>query len=153
MTEPPREEKVPDEHFQILMMGFLDGELSESQEQELREHLARDPDAGKELAQYRKLGDLAQQVRLKEPQDYEWDRFWQGLYNRMERRIGWLLSMAGLLMLMLTGLIWLWNTSLLALGWKIGLGATLAGLCLLFLSVLRGRLRTLPYDRYREVQR
>ena len=152
MTDPEPGSDSRDQ-YRILMMGHLDGELTADQEREFRAWLERDPEAGRELAQYRRLNDLADGLQIKEPQDYEWDRFWGKVYNRMERRLGMTLVLVGLGILSLAGLVWIVVTPALSLGPRLGLGALALGAVLLFLNVLRGRLRTLPYDRYRGVQR
>ena len=45
------------------------------------------------------------------------------------------------------------RTDLLPWYLKLGIGALASGFIVLFISVLRLRIRTLPFDRYREVQR
>jgi anti-sigma factor RsiW len=142
-----------EERFQILMMGFLDGELTAEQDQELRAYLLHHPAANAELHKYRQIHELAHSVRLREPQDYEWDRFWQELYNRMERRVGWIVLMVGLIVTSAALIAWMCQTSLLATWMKVGLISVLIGLVILFLNVLRGRRRTLPFDRFKGVHR
>lgn len=154
MSEPdPKTEPPEADRFEILMMGYLDGELTSDQEQELRDHLTAHPAASRELARYRKLNDIAHSVRLREPQDYEWDRFWQDLYNRMERRISWFLLLFGGILTSLATIVWLLQTGQVQAWVKIGLITLLTGFLLMFLNVLRGRRRTLPFDRFRGIER
>ena len=147
------DEELPADRFHILLMGHLDGELTDEEEREFRVILERDPKAGEELARYREISDLAQAARLKEPQDYEWDRFWRDLYNRMERGTGWTLLLIGTFVFSAALFGWLWSSPSLPLWVKVGVTATSLGVLVLFLSVLRGQLRARRFDRYREVKR
>ncbi|HKB14538.1 MAG TPA: hypothetical protein VKF62_00650, partial [Planctomycetota bacterium] len=106
-----------------------------------------------EEAKYRNLAALAKVARLPEPSDAETARFWKGLYNRSERRAGWVLLLAGLAVLAAYGATALAVAEAIPLAVRLGLLATGIGLFLLFLSVLRLRLRTLPFDLYRNVVR
>ena len=90
---------------------------------------------------------------LKEPKDHEWERFQRQVISRLEHRLSWGLIASGGLLVLGLGLYAVFSRSALSLPMKSGLGALLTGFVLLFLHVLRGRIRTLPYDRYREVQR
>ncbi len=141
------------EEFEILMMGALDGELSQGEQASLQSHLQGCASCSQKLAQYRHLVDLTDSLRLEEPQDYELDRFWNTLYNRMERRSAWWFLVIGVVGVTSALMFEVFRTDLLAWWLKAGLGLVATGFLLLFVSVLRVRLRTLPYDRYREVHR
>ncbi len=141
------------ETFEILMMGYLDGELTEPDHEVFRAHLESCAQCSRELVHYRRLTDIASSVKLREPQDHELDRFWQVLYNRMERRSSWLFLVAGVVLVTSFIVAEVARTHLLAWWLKLGIGAIALGFLLLFINVLRARLKTMPYDRYREVQR
>ena len=141
------------EQHRILMMGHLDRELTTEQELQLQSHLRDCAACSVELVRFQKLEDLAHAVQLREPQDYEWERFQRVLYNRMERRTGlWLLA-GGMVLGVCAVVVEVARSDALSPWLKAAIAAMGAGFLLLFLNVLRGRLRTLPYDRYREVQR
>ena len=151
MTDPT---PPTDEHeaFQILMMGSLDGEISDDDDARLREHLAQCPSCSEELVRYRRLADVAAAARLREPQDHEWQRFDRQLYNRMERKAAWtLLSLGAIAMAVLAAAALYAST--MHWGLKLGIGSAAGGLLLLFLNVLRARLKAMRFDRYREVRR
>jgi anti-sigma factor RsiW len=141
------------ETFEILMMGYLDGELVDTDHERFHSHLQSCARCSVEIVRYRRINDLASALRPREPQDYELERFWKVLYNRMERRGAWLLLAAGVLVLTSLLVVEVVLTPLLSSWVKLGIGALAVGFVLLFLNVLRARLRTLPYDRYREIQR
>lgn len=141
------------EEFELLMMGHLDDELSPDLEQRFQEHLESCADCARELVRYRELAEVAQAIRLREPQDHELERFWQVLYNRMERRSGWILILVGVILLTAFLVYEIAITDLLHWWIKIGVASLAIGFLILFVSVFRARQRTLPYDPYRRVQR
>ena len=149
---PAESAEIPEE-FQILMMGYLDGELDDPERKRFLAFIEENEAGRLELARYRHLVDVANSLRLREPQDDEADRYWGGIYNRMERRGGWMLVVLGVLFL--TGALVFQVSMTVMLPWylKVGIAALATGFVVLFLSVLRLRIRTLPYDRYREVKR
>ncbi|MGH7151510.1 MAG: zf-HC2 domain-containing protein [Planctomycetota bacterium] len=141
------------EQARIALMGLLDGELGPEEEGAVREHLRGCRACALEEAKYRNLAALAKGERLPEPTDAETARFWAGLYNRSERSVGWGLLLLGLALLAAYGATALAVAETIPLAVRLGLLATGVGLFLLFLSVLRLRLRTLPFDPYRNVVR
>ena len=141
------------EEYEILLTGYVDGELNEEDRRRVEEHLHGCSTCTAELAGFRRLNDLVSHIKIREPQDPEIDRFWRALYNRMEWRGGWLLLLVGSFTVTAAVVVAVLTSSMLHWSLKAGLVAMAAGLLLLFLSVLRLRLRTLPFDRYREVHR
>ena len=149
--QPPAREEH--ERFEILMMGFLDGELTAEDERRFQVHMETCESCKRELGRYRELTRLASSVQLREPQDDELDKFWQGLYNRMERGSGWTLLMVGVVLATIALVIEVFRTEFLSWWIKGAVAALALGFVVLFLSVLRARLRAMPFDRYREIHR
>ncbi len=86
--------------YRDLMMGYLDNELDAEQRQAFEAHLASCPDCKKEIEEFTKLKQITDDVKLVEPEDRLWQQYWGGLYNRLERGIGWVMfSVAGILLL------------------------------------------------------
>jgi len=77
--------------YKDLLMGYLDNELSNEQRRRLEEHLARCADCASELDDFRKLKAITDEVTLLEPEDRIWQDYWSGIYNRIERSIGWIM--------------------------------------------------------------
>jgi len=85
-------------------MGYLDDELSDDQKDKLHEHLARCRQCAEELEEFKKLKAITDQVALVEPEDRVWQDYWSGVYNRIERGLGWiLLSIAGIILVICGG--------------------------------------------------
>ncbi len=142
-----------DERQQQLMMAYVDDELDPREREEFRAQMAADPELAREVTQFQNLATMTRDLKLKEPTDYEWDRFWASLFNRLERQTGWVLFSLGVLLLVGYAAFEFLSADSIELPWKLGGCGLFAGAGLLFLSVLRGRLRTMKYDRYRGVKR
>ena len=144
--------------FQSLITGYLDGELSDEQRTALEVHLADCQGCQRELAEERELKAGLETVTFREPGDDELERFWQGVYNRAERGVGWVLLTIGAIALLSFGAIMLIGKLFADSGisWivKIGVVAVMAGVVLLFVSILRERLTVRKTDKYsKEVMR
>lgn len=140
-----------------LLMGYLDNELSDEQRRTLEAHLGGCAECRRELEGFRRLIAVASDVPLREPEQKLWDEYWSSLYNRLERGIGWILfSVAAIALLAWGGfkaIEELIRDPSIGLLLKIGLLAMLAGLAILFVSVLRERLFFRKRDRYKDVIR
>ena len=140
--------------LEILLMGYLDGELDDEQRRKVAAALEEDEDLRRELAEMTQLRRLTRAASSDHDMDSEIGRFWGAIYNRTERQIAWVLLLAGLLILIAGVLLRLFRNGDVPLGLRISGGCALAGFLLLFCSVLRKRLRTMRHDRYsREVHR
>jgi len=154
----PNQVQKSHDRFKALLMGFMDGELAPGERQEFEQHLAGCRDCSAELEEFRKLKEVTDMVRFGEPEDKVWDVYWQGIYNRIERGVGWILASIGAVLLLAFGAFKLIETLLtdptVSLILKIGVSALLLGLVLLLVSLVRERIFGLKYDRYsREVKR
>lgn len=137
--------------------GYLDGELTgeelESFELELRTGHA----LAAELEEMRGLKEVTSSMRLQEFPDRVWDTYWSGTYNRLERGVGWILLSVGAMVLLAAGLyelvLSLLRDSVDPWWIRAAVGALVAGLAILFVSVLRERLFVMKRDPYKEVQR
>jgi anti-sigma factor RsiW len=145
------------EDWKSRISGYLDDELEPAEREVFERQLSADPELARELEAIRSLKEVTDGMKLREFPDQVWDRYWQGTYNRLERRIGWLLFSVGAIVL-LTGGLYELAVSLLkdsADPWwvRLATGAVCGGLAILFVSVVRERLFMLKRDPYREVKR
>ena len=140
------------EHFRIQMMGFIDNELDDPSRLRFVEQCYADPELAVELAKYRKLNDITNSMKLREPEDFEYERFFSRISARIERRLGFTLLFLGATSLAVGGLVTLFLSSFSPLI-KIGCGVTLIGAVLLVSSVVRAWLRVRRLDRYLGVRR
>ena len=96
-------------------------------------------------------------MKQKAPPEEVRDKFWINVYNRLERSIGWIIFTVGAVILITYGLFKavesiLSDTQLVGIV-KVGILAAIAGLVILFVSVLREKLFVRKSDPYKEVQR
>lgn len=145
------------QEYKDFMMAYLDGELNDEQRRAFEQHLAGCPDCTREMAEFTRLKQITDSVTLLEPEDRLWDAYWGGVYNRIERGIGWVLfSVAAILLVIYGGFTAIEKViqdpgvSMLL---KAGLLVLLAGLAILFVSVVRERIYFWSKDRYRDVRR
>jgi predicted anti-sigma-YlaC factor YlaD len=143
--------------YKDLMMGYLDGELSDEQKRRFEEHLAGCPECAGELKEFKRLKAITDEVTLIEPEDRLWRDYWGGIYNRIERGAGWIVfSVAAILLIIYGGfraIEEMIRDPKVELLFKVGLLALIVGLTILFVSVLRERIYFWRKDRYKDVRR
>jgi len=143
--------------YKDLMMGYIDNELSDQQRRQFEEHLAGCPDCAGELEEFKKLKAITDEVTLVEPEDRIWQQYWDGIYNRIERSVGWVVfSLAAILLTIYGGfklIEEIITDATVGMLLKAGLLALIVGLAILFISVLRERIYFWKKDRYKDVRR
>lgn len=135
-----------------MLSGYVDGELTQADEQRIRLHVERCAPCRGLVFELQQIRQAAMSTPFPAPTDDEWQEEPRSAASLWSRRLGWLLV-----------LIWLAGVSGLAIGeflespsgWveKTLLLILLSGGLLLFLSVLFDRLRALRTDRYRRVKK
>lgn len=143
--------------YKDIMMGYLDNELSDEQKRRFEEHLAGCPECAGELKEFQKLKAITDEVTLVEPEDRIWQDYWNGIYNRIERSIGWIIfSVAAILLAIYGGfklIEKIVTDATVGMLLKLGLLALIVGLAILLVSALRERIYFWSKDRYRNVRR
>ncbi len=135
------------------MMALLDGELPVEEKSAVEAHLAGCAACAAEFRAFEETVGLTKRARLAEPTDLEWDRFQAGLFERLERRSGWVFFAAGLVILAAFAIYEIAVEPPIPTAVRIGALLAVAGFLLLAISVARGRLRFHRHDRYRHVKR
>jgi len=143
--------------YKDLMMGYVDGELDDEQRRRFEQHLSGCPECAGELEEFKRLKAITDEVTLVEPEDRIWQDYWGSIYNRIERGAGWIVfSIAAVLLTIYCGfraIEQIIRDPHIEATLKVGLMALLAGLAILFVSVLRERLYFWKKDRYKDVRR
>ena len=135
-----------------LLSGYLDGALTQQEEQRVRVHLDRSPEARALLAELAELREASRGTRFPAPEDLQWDERPRSALSAAARWLGFI--MVALWALGAVALaVWQPAPERIA-GWErpfvvLGIG----GVLLLFVSVVWDRLRDLPGDRYRRVRK
>jgi len=140
-----------------LMMAALDGEISEAEQRELERFFADDPALKSEWDRFTRLKEVTSSMALQQPPEETWDRYWGGVYRRLERGIGWILVSLGAVVLLSYGL-WalardLIYVSDLPLFARVAIGAVIVGAVVLLVSVAREKWFVRRRDPYKDVIR
>jgi predicted anti-sigma-YlaC factor YlaD len=140
-----------------LISSYHDRELDDKEKQMLEEHLKQCVECQKEFEEMGKFEEVMEKMQLKKPQKEMWQVYWSTVYNRLERRLGWiLLSIGGMILLFfggykaVEGIIQDPSTPLLL---KVGILTALGGVVILLVSLLREQLFVHKRERYKEVDK
>jgi predicted anti-sigma-YlaC factor YlaD len=145
------------EQYQILLMQYVDQEISPENKQKLEDHLNECSSCREELEKFIKIKGVNSTMKNKLLPDMAWDEYWRHLYNRMERGISWIFISIGAIILLgiavYSFIIGILNESHMTLLEKIGILALAFGFVVLFVSVVREKLMTSKHDKYKEIVR
>jgi anti-sigma factor RsiW len=142
------------EELRILLTGYLDGELDAEQRARVEAALAEDPELRSELEEMRQLKNLTTGIGIDARADADLRRFWNDVYNRLERHTAWILLLGGVLMLVAAALFFFFRSPETPGVLKASVACAAVGVLLMLWSVWRERRKVLPHDRYsREVHR
>lgn len=152
----PGAESVRGEHEptrdELDAMAYVDGELAPDARRAFEARLAREPELAREVTELRELELVARQVAPPEPADHEWARIARSPLTRTLHPFAWALIVCAALGLAVWT-VWMECTCELELVPKLCVLALTLGLVLLGALTVRNRLRTLPYDPYRKLER
>lgn len=157
MTERTEGHRPDSERVKRLMMEAVDREISAEGLAELNAALADRPELRAELEAFTRVKEVTDTMTRRPPPEEIWDGYWEGVYRRFERGVGWILTSIAAIVLLTWG-AWEWSHEILAtttlpifVRWSILAGA--AGLVVLFVSVARERLFVSKGDPYKDVIR
>jgi anti-sigma factor RsiW len=137
---------------EALLSGYVDGELTQGDEQRVRVHIADCAVCRTQVAQMQQVREVTMTSRFKVPADDQWSEAPRGGASRLAFGLGWTFvvvwaSIVG------SYALWAFWTSDGPIGAKLLAFAPLSGAVLLFLSVLIDRLKAMRTDPYRRVQK
>jgi ferric-dicitrate binding protein FerR (iron transport regulator) len=142
-----------DERAQELICRVVDGCATARERQELKAMQEQDPEITRELEAQGQAVDVLQSVGLRELQDDVAEQYWGHVYNRLERRVGWVLAVVGTTLVAAYGVYELLTAPDIHTVYRVGLAAVIVGFGLILSSVLRVRLKLKKQDEYQEVIR
>ena len=141
--------------FQI--MGLIDNELSEEQASILQAHIKECKECSNIYNSFTQLKKGTNEMAIKKLPEMYWDDYWNHVYNRIERGFSWILISIGAMLILAFGSYEIMRDFYLnpskPLILKIGSGVLIAGVIVLFVSVLREKLMIRKVDKYRSVER
>ncbi len=137
---------------ELLCMAYVDDELDAEARATFETRLASEPELAREVTSLRRLELFARTAAPPEPIELEWLRLEAEPLQRSLVTIGWVATVAGALGLCAVLLFALWSARI-ELWEKSCLSVLIAGLTIIFLTIVRRRWRSRPYDPYTAVQR
>lgn len=137
-----------------MLSGYLDGELDEKSRQTVERHLATCANCRTEHERLKKLTEVTNEMKFREPAKEVWEEYWLSIYNRLERTTGWSIFVLGAAALVAWGIYEFVTDPTIEAIKKVLIGAPIIGLAVLLISVIRERIYKSKFDRYsKEVKR
>jgi predicted anti-sigma-YlaC factor YlaD len=134
-------------------MRYIDGEMAAEERAGYEEHLATCAECRQAIAELGSVERLTGMMKIRDPQDDFWEVYWKKLFRRLERKTGWLLMIAGAVLIVLYAL-WKGVTDFGEITFmKVVTIVVAAGFVILLISVIRERLHQYKSDRYRDIER
>ena len=140
------------ERFQNEGMRLLDGELEPEEKDRYEEHVRSCDDCTRELKEMGRIVGLMNDLRLKPPDEEFWARYWDNLYHRLERGTGFLLLVAGIVVLSAFAVYEAITSPEFFTVKGLSIAVALLGLVVVFLSVARERFHESKSDPYKGVK-
>jgi len=145
------------EEIKKLITSYLEGELGEKEKKQAESHLVSCEECQREFEDLNQLEEALNKMKLQKPSKEIWDVYWSSVYNRLERKVGWIILSLGLIILICIGafpaidIFFTHPETPLLL--KIGLVIFVCGGIIVFVSILREQLFFRKKERYKEVQK
>ena len=141
------------EKIEILLTGYIDGELKGSDLKKVEEHLAEFPRCQKLVGDYQRLKEVTAKMKLKEPPQEIWDSYWQRVFQQITRGLGWVLFVVGAVAIAGFGVYEFATDPAVEALQKLIVFAIFVGLGLLLISVIWERVKASKADKYKEIER
>lgn len=135
-----------------LISGYLDGELTQVEAQRVRLYLEDHSEARALFEEMKQMREATLTTEFILPRDDQWSEKPRGSVSRLSRGVGWVMVVAWLILLGGFGL-WQMAVAPVSLGLKLVIFGGLSGFAFLMISVGMDRIRLLPQDRYRRVEK
>ncbi len=134
-------------------MRYLDGEMSAAERAAFEEHLSSCGECRQSMTELGSVERLTGMMKIRDPQDDFWEGYWKKLFRRLERKTGWLLMIAGAVLIILYAL-WKGVTDFGEITFmKVVTILVAAGFVILLISVIRERFHQYKTDRYKDIER
>jgi hypothetical protein len=137
---------------EALLTGYLDGVLTQADDQQVRLHLEDCADCRRLIEGMRETREATMTTRFELPADDQWNEAPRGLASRLSLGLGWTLLLVWAVGVcgLVVGHLW---SDAMPLTEKLLLFGGISGVALLLLSVLIDRLKTMGNDPYRKVEK
>ncbi len=138
--------------FETDGMRLLDGELNAEETEAYEAHVRGCDDCARELKDLGRVVEFTNELRLRTPDQEFWAGYWRSVYRRLERGVGFVLLIIGLVAVTLWGIHEAVTSPEFFTVKGISITVVLLGLVIIFLSVVRERYHESKDDPYKEVE-
>ena len=144
------------ERFIYLIEKYFDNTLGSDEKNEF-DSLLLNKNLKNEFEEQKRVKEVLGKMKLKNPSVEVWDKYWLGVYNKIERSLAWIAVALGFTILIIYGSIeavekFFADTQTPGII-KFAISALVIGGLVLLFSVLREKFFTHTRDKYKEVQR
>ena len=136
------------EYDEINVMRYSDGEMNELERETFEKHLETCDTCRDLLKELSALKGVTDTMKIAELPEVVWEKYWDGIYNQIERSVAWFLFILGSLILIGYSVYQLIKDPGLYTITGLGVVCIIIGFLILFLSVLREKLAVNKVDRY-----
>jgi hypothetical protein len=138
----------------LQVMRYHDNEMTAAERAVFEDHLESCPECRETLAGLAGLKEVTDRMKIADLPEAVWERYWTGIYNRIERSVAWVLFIIGAVMMVGYSVYHAVIEPGIESFVRLALTFMGSGFAVLFLSVLREKLAVNRADRYiSEVER
>ena len=145
------------EKFIKLLERQLNNENSREESTEFFNMIDNDETLKNEYEEQKRIKEVLSKMNLSNPSKEIWDHYWMNIYNRIERKLAWILViigstiMLGFVALQVVEQLFADNKAPILV--KYGIFIFIFGLLVLLFSVIREKFASAKEDKYKEIQR
>lgn len=145
------------ERFIYLMEKYFEKAISQSEEQELNNLLRSNSMLKAEFEDQKKVREVLDKMKMKNPSSEVWDGYWLGIYRKLERGLSWIFISIGAVILFSYAVYqaseqFFFDPSTPEII-KWGVTIFFIGVIILLISLIREKIFTSKRDKYKEIQR
>ena len=144
---------MPEKKVEELLSAYLDGELTQADQQRVRIRLKDSREARQQYDELVKLREVTESMSFAAPPEGRMEELERRLSVQTPRRLGWVFFLLGSIALAAMALIAFATSPDIAPWKKLAISGVGLGFALLLASVARQRWLELPHDRYRGVKK
>lgn len=145
------------ERFIYLMEKYFDGTITQNEKREFDELVLINPDLKNEFEDQKRIKEVLNKMKMKNPASEVWDSYWLGIYRKIERGFAWIAISVGLIVVagfaIFNAINAFLNDTTTPLILKWGIGILSVGIFILLISLIREKIFTYKKDKYKEIQR
>lgn len=143
--------------FIYLTEKYFSGDLDESEKNELKFLIENNEKLKSEFEEQKKTKEILAKMKLKNPSEEVWDKYWEGIYNRLERGIAWIIISIGAILVLgysaFESLEKLFTDTQISPLLRIGILLLVLGGIILIVSLIREKFFKMKNNKYKEIQR